>query len=523
MEDHRGVVAAGSKATARAGIEMLRQGGNAVDAVVAAGLATAAGEPALTSLAGGGVLLHYSAQRDEVTICDFSPNAPGLGAPAEHPMEFFPVQLQFGPTTQTFHIGRAAAAVPGALPGLMGALERWGSLPLAEIVAPACRMLRQGVVLDDFQKSCIDLLSQILMHSEGCRRIFAPRGELLELGEPARNQDLADALGRMAEAGWPAFNQEELIPAVVEGFGVETGGCITRTDLETYQPEFRPPLCRTYHGHQLFLPARPAAGGTLIGLSLALLETRDLGRLEWGCTEHLQAKIAAMRIIQQAREIEGDPLQPGIFSVLREEYARLLASGRARPERPAAPAEGATTHISAIDENGDAAAATISHGEGNGYSIGRTGILMNNMMGEADLHPEGFHKWPAGRRLATMMSPTLIRGPEGTLTVMGTGGANRIRTAITQVISNLIDFALDPQSAVDAGRLHWEHGVLNAETFDLPGGKGSLERLNVGGERLACFDRPHLFFGGVHMARREGDGRLSGGGDGRRSGVVLLA
>ena len=183
MEAVRGVVAAGSKVTAQAGVEALQSGGNAVDAAVSAALATAAGEPSLTSLAGGGVLLHRDGQSGQVTLCDFSPNAPGLGAPAEHPMEFFPVQLQFGPTTQTFHIGRAAAAVPGGLAGLMAAHERWGSLPLAAVVAPACRMLRQGVMLDAFQQACIELLAPILTHSAGSREVFAPCcGPLLAAG-----------------------------------------------------------------------------------------------------------------------------------------------------------------------------------------------------------------------------------------------------------------------------------------------------------------------------------------------------
>ena len=510
-----GVVAAGSQATAQAGVEALQAGGNAVDAAVAAALSTAAGEPPLTSLAGGGVLLHRDGSSGQVTICDFSPDAPGLGAPAEHAMDFFPVQLQFGPASQTFHIGRAAAAVPGGLHGLMGAHGRWGSLPLPELVAPACRLLREGVQLDDFQQACIDLLEPILTHSEGSRQVFAPCGELLGEGRLACNPLLAETLEELAELGWEAFRTQVLDPAVLADFGTEAGGCITEQDLAAYQPDFRKPLTRTYRGTRLWLPPKPAAGGTLIALGLALLEAAPQD------VDPLRARVAAMRVMEHARGLAADPLAEAELVKLTETFTGWLADPPATA--PRAPREGATTHISVLDAAGNAAAVTISHGEGNGYAIGRTGIIMNNMMGEADLHPDGFHKWPPGKRLATMMSPALLQAPDGALTVLGTGGANRIRTAILQVIANLVERNMEPQAAVEAARMHWEGGQLNAETFDLPNGPGSLEALLPAGERLVPFDQRHLFFGGVHVAQRAADGGLSGGGDPRRSGVVLKA
>ena len=521
MASKGGVVAAGSQATAQAGVEILQAGGNAVDAVVASALATSAGEPPLTSLAGGGVLLHYDAKLAEATICDFSPNAPGLGGSSDHEKDFFPVELNFGPATQTFHIGRASAAVPGGLPGLMGALDRWGRLPLTEVVAPVCRLLRKGVLLNDFMQGCIDLLEPILLQSESSRRIFAPGGSLLRTGQLASNPELADTLERMAELGWPAYRQTEWVPLVLAQFGVQAGGCITREDLERYQPEFRASLERSYRGQRIFLPNKPAAGGTLIGTSLAMLENSDLGKHAWGSAEHLAKKIAAMRMIPEARKIEGDPLAEKHLQRLLAEYGRLLRHGPTGPTPPGAPAEGSTTHISALDADGNAAAATISHGEGCGHAIGDTGIIMNNMMGEADLHPAGFFRLPAGQRLATMMSPSLVLSPDGTTTVLGTGGANRIRTAITQVISNLVDFDMQPQAAVDAGRLHWENGVLNIESFDLPGGHKTIDAVHQPGEELIEFKQRHLFFGGVHLVRRAPDGSLTGAGDPRRSGAVL--
>jgi len=507
MAKQRGVVAAGSPETAEAGVEALQAGGNAVDAAVAAAIATAAGEPALTS--------HRDGPSGRVTICDFSPNAPGLGAPAEQTMDFFPVQLQFGPATQVFHIGRAAAAVPGGLAGLMAAHHRWGRLPLARVVAPACRMLRAGVVLSAFQQSCIDLLAPILNHSAGSREVFAPGGELLQSGQLATNPRLADSLEQLAELGWEAFRERVLHPAVLADFGIASGGCISAQDLAAYQPDFRAPLERSYRSTRLWLPPKPAAGGTLIALGLALLEGRSADALD------LRARVAAMRTMEHARALASDPLAAEELARLAERFATWVDEPEATA--PAAPGEGATTHVSVLDADGNAAALTISHGEGNGYAIGETGIIMNNMMGEADLHPDGFHQAPAGTRLATMMSPALLSAPDGSLTALGSGGANRIRTAILQVILNLVDGGMDPRAATEAGRVHWEAGVLNAETFDLPGGPAALEGLLPEGERLVAFDQHHLFFGGVHVARRSADGAFSGGGDPRRSGAVLFA
>lgn len=522
MAGDRGLVAAGSAATAGIGVDILRRGGNAADAAVAAALGTAGGEPPLTSLAGGGVLLHHRADSGRVEICDFSPDTPGRGSGPPADGEFFPVELQFGPARQVFHIGRAAAAVPAGLEGLLAAHRRWGRLPLAELVEPVCRLLRRGIALDTFQQSCIDLLAPILLHSAGSRRVFTSGGRLLRAGDRARNPELADTLEQLAALGWRAFRERVWWPAVLADFGPRAGGLISEADLEAYRPDFRPPLARRYRGQQIFLPPAPAAGGALIGLTLALLERRPLGDSRRGSALHLRALLAAMRTVQRARASGGDPLQPAALERLGREFDRACAAPPTG-QPPGPPAEGATTHISAVDAAGNAAAVTLSHGEGCGYAIGRTGIIMNNMLGEADLHPAGFHRSPPGRRLATMMSPSLIRAADGGLTVLGSGGANRIRTAIAQVVSNLIDFGLEPQAAVDAGRLHWESGVLNAELFDLPGGRSTIAAVHPADEQLLTFDRPHLFFGGVHLARRQADGRLDGGGDRRRSGAVERA
>ncbi len=534
----KGVVAAGSRATAEAGAEILRRGGNAVDAAVAACFATSAGEPVLTSLAGAGVMIHRDGQTGGVEICDFFANTPGLGLGGERPelaaLDFFGVDLHFGPTTQVFHIGRGAAAVPGVLPGLCAALDRWGSLPLTEVIAPACRQMREGVVIGPWQAVAVHLLTPILLHTEAGRRQFgvdgAPDATRTRCEHDVYKVPwLADTLEDLASRGWPRFHDEVFAPLVLAEFGPEAGGLITAEDLESFEVVFREPLSFDYRGRQVYTNPPPALGGSMIGLMLSLLDDRDAADLPpLGSVERTRLLGHAMRLADEARQQHGRladgsglGLDPGVVARGRELLERDAETELVVVEDLLG-GPTSTTHISVIDGAGDAAAVTFSYGEGGGYLIGDTGIMMNNLMGEADLHPKGFHQTPAGQRLATMMSPSIIVGPDGALTALGTGGANRIRSALVQVISNLIDEGLTPQEATSAARCHFEAGVLNVEVHQMdPAARGAgLDSL--GATKVVRFDQPNLFFGGVHLVRRGPDGGLTGGGDPRRGGAVRL-
>lgn len=520
----KGVVAAGSVETARAAAEILASGGNAVDAAVAACMATAIGEPSLTSLLGGGILLHRDAATGTATYCDFFANAPGLGAPPGSELHFVPVDIDFGPTTQRFQIGRGAAAVPGVIPGLMAALERWGSgMPLAEIVAPACRMLREGVVVRDFQAVGLRLLEPILLHSEAGRRIFGRGQRVAQAGDHLAVPAVADTLEALAgPGGWRTFYEGELVPLLLAEFGVGAGGLLTAEDFARHQVVFRAPLVVRFHGADILLNPPPAFGGRLVGLSLALLETVAIGRHPRGGPEHRRALATAMRVVDESRRIAGDPLEDAALARWRARFAALLDAPGSDPPDPTPGGPNSTTHISVVDAAGNAVGVTFTHGEGCGYPLGGTGIVMNNLMGEEDLFPNGFHSWPAGERLATGVCPTILLPPEGGVAMLGTGGSNRIRTALVQVLTNLLDFRLPPAEAVEAGRIHWEAGVLNVETFDVPGGADAAEAFRFPGDRLVGFPTRNMFFGGVHTARKRADGTLEGAGDPRRGGTVVL-
>jgi len=260
----------------------------------------------------------------------------------------------------------------------------------------------------------------------------------------------------------------------------------------------------------------------MIAIMLSLLDPVD-DDLKRGSLPHIKALSCAMAVADEAR-LEGiDALEGDRFNHWQRRFARMRQGELSAP--PSMPARNCTTHVSVLDDAGGAASVTFSYGEGNAHIIGDSGIMMNNLLGEEDLFPGGFDSAPQGKRLPTMMSPTLISEPSGALTVMGTGGANRIRTAIVQVVSLLCKQGLDAEEAVAAARVHYENGVLNAEVFEAqasgaPSSPDVFESMET--KQVVRFNEPNLFFGGVHLVRRTSDGELSGAGDPRRGGAFSV-
>jgi gamma-glutamyltranspeptidase/glutathione hydrolase len=179
---------------------------------------------------------------------------------------------------------------------------------------------------------------------------------------------------------------------------------------------------------------------------------------------------------------------------------------------------GNTTHVSVADENDNFVSITTSHGEGCGYYIPNTDIMLNNMLGEEDLCPEGFFNWPENKRISSMMSPTLLQKNGMTLAAMGSGGSNRIRSAIIQAISNYIDFGMSPDESVNSPRIHWENNQLDVEPgFD----PDIVDKLDLpGGSRKIYWTGKNMYFGGVHAVFKDKNGNLEAAGDRRRVGAV---
>ncbi|MEX0923448.1 MAG: gamma-glutamyltransferase [Rhodovibrionaceae bacterium] len=513
-----GAVACGHPATAAAAREILEDGGTAFDAVLAALCAAAVAEPVLSSLGGGGFLLAQTAE-GERRLYDFFVDTPREKRRAEE-ISFYPVLADFGTATQEFHIGLGAAAVPGAVKGLFAIHADLGSLPMARLIAPAARLAREGVELragDAFIHKVVEPIATA--HDDTKALLCGSDGRLLTQGERLRNPALAEALEALAEEGERLLYAGPWGAALV-ALSQQEGGQLTQADLAGYRVERRRPLIQRYRTAELATNPPPSTGGLLICFALGLLAERSLAPGDFGSPEHLRLLGEAMELTARARgesglnEAEGaDEAEAAAQWLLDPELRRRYAAEiGARPTT----ARG-TTHISVADGAGNIAAMTLSNGEGCGRTLPGTGIVLNNMLGEEDLNPRGFHTWPPGTRIGSMMAPSLVGLPGGGIAALGSGGSNRIRTAILQVLSNLIDFAMPPEEAIAAPRLHIERGLANAEDGFSESGLAGLQ--DLGCETL-LWPQGNLFFGGVHLVRRGRDGGLSAVGDPRRGGVA---
>jgi len=485
------VVAAGHPLTAGAGAEVLRAGGNAVDAAVAAMLTSFVAEPMMTGLGGGGYLLVAPPDAEPVLL-DFFVAAPGHGADPAGRAPLHTADVFFGDVLQVFGIGAPSCAVYGVPAGVAAAVARFGTVPLTELAAPAAALARAGVRLTEQQAGMYTLLAPILRSDPVAAATFLVDGAPPSAGSVVRDPELAEALERLGGEGAAPFYTGDLGHAVSDAV-LAAGGLITRADLAAYRVVERAPVRVPYRDREVDTNPPPSAGGVLLAYALSLLDRRP-------GPPDARELIRAMEAAQDVRDA-------AFFAGLATEgFGAAFLSSRV----------GSTTHISVLDGDGWAATVTCSNGEGSGVLLPGTGLHLNNMLGEEDLSPLGFFTHPPGRRLPSMMAPTLVRRDGQVELVLGSAGSNRIRSALLQVIVNSVDRGLPVQAAVDAPRLHAEDGVVHIE----PGVAGAA--LAGAGRMVSRFPGPHTFFGGVQAVERR-DGVLAGGGDPRRGGAVVPA
>ena len=511
----RGVIAAGHPLTAEAGAEMLRRGGNAFDAAIAAVMASWVTEPVLTGAGGGGFLLAHTGQ-GENCLFDFFTQTPHQRQLRRDP-DFYPIEANFGDAVQEFHIGLGSVAVPGCVAGLFHIHRRLGKLPMAAIAEPAIQYARQGIAVNPFMAYCFDLLSPILTATAGAKAIYAPRGPLLALNDTLQMSVLANTLKDLVEQG-PALFYEGAISQRIIHDSQTQGGYLTAQALSQYQVVERQPLAVHYRDTTFLTNPPPSSGGALIAFALELLETVEPSTLNHGSPAHIQALATVMRLTNTARR---DGYDDHLYK--EDVVDSFLAPDHVTPYQAALHDVlnkwGSTTHVSVLDEQGNAASVTTSNGEGSAYVVPHTQIMLNNMLGEADLHPQGFHQWQSNQRISSMMAPTILLQGGTPKLVIGSGGSNRIRTAILQVIINLLDGNMPLETAVNAPRLHWEQGTLHLEPGPSQTLLTQLSQAELG--HICPWQQQNMFFGGVHAVTVDAQGHFQGAGDARRGGSAI--
>jgi gamma-glutamyltranspeptidase/glutathione hydrolase len=376
-----------------------------------------------------------------------------------------------------------SAAVPGTVAGYLVLHERLGRLPLADVLAPGVEVAREGVVLDDFHGSVSELLWPVLELTEDGRRLFGVDGEPQPPGHRFTNPDTAGFLAELqadpSRGLWSGGRGEQVASDMAA-----SDGLITVEDLDAYTVEQREPLVVAYRDRQVLTNPPPAFGGEMVARGLGFLAAELPSPGTWGEPAHLAALGRALQDLEASRTpTEGPQFSRG------------------------------TTHCSVADAEGNVAALSTSNGEAAGYVVPGTGIMLNNMLGEGDLHPDGFHGAPPGVRVSSMMAPTVVLGDDGVELVLGSGGSARIRTAIVQAISAVVDFGLDPADAVSRPRIHWDGAAFQVEPGFSAEAVAELEALGP----VNRWDELNLYFGGVHAVAPDG----RGGGDPRRAGACL--
>jgi gamma-glutamyltranspeptidase/glutathione hydrolase len=505
------VVAAGHKATAEAARELLWLGGNAFDAAVGAVFTAMIAESGLTSAGGAGYLMAAPVGSPPV-VYDFFAEMPRAEMGDE--LDFFAVDVDFGYATQEFYVGKASAGVPGNIAGLLQVQQELGQLSLADVLAPSVRTASQGLEITEHQAQFLEILRPILTYSKAGRDLYAPSGELLKEGDTFRMSEFSGFLRELGQEGSEFFYHGEPAGIITE-WSQGQGGLLTAADFEQYRVVKRKPLRTAFAGYEVYLNPPPAQSGILIDVTLSLLEKEHCRRSR---SVPLADLVTAFDVTNQIRserlpvgaidQVQATLSADSRFEEYIERYKRSAKGGSSYPEQSA----GSTTHISVLDAEGNSASVTTTNGEGCGYILPGLGFMLNNMLGEQDLNPQGFHRYLQGQRLSSMVAPTIVLHEGEPILVTGTAGSNRIRSVITQLLLWILCEGRGIKEATELPRIHLEGNLLSTE----PG--VSEEALCELEDRYEIHRWPSLalFFGGANSATPD-----QGAGDSRRGGWSL--
>ena len=519
----RGAIAANHPLTADAGARVLADGGNAVDACLAAAFVSWVAESTLTGPGGGGFLLVHRARDGRSRLLDFFVAVPGagLGTAAIREMETIDVDFDSS-STQAFGIGAASVAVPGTVAGLETAHRTYGRVPWAQLFEPAIGLARDGIVLTREQAYLHAILDIILRHTEPGRAIYGPGGERLSAGDLLKMSDLASTLELLAEEGAGAFSDGLLADRIAGHIRAE-GGALTREDLRRYRVIWRRPIDANFLGDRFISNPPPSSGGVLIAYGLLLLDRLGLGGGP-GSAGAIERLVDVMReqTLAGGGDFARDLYRGGLAERLCADdridaAVERIGQGLGRAVRePAEPSR--TTHISVVDADGNAASLTASTGSGSGVVVPGTGVHLNNMLGEHHLNLARRRRQPGGR-LTSMMAPSIVLRDGRPRLVVGSAGSTRLRGAILQIVVNVLGHGLPVDEAIGHPRVHFDDGHVHCE-----GGseQAELDELERRGYDVVRWRRRNLYFGGAAAVEVRPDGTLAAAGDPRRGGHGIV-
>ena len=468
----QGMVATDAALATRAGVEVLRGGGNAIDAAVATAFVLAVVLPEAGNLGGGGFLIVRAAD-GEVAALDFRETAPGA---ASRDMYLDKV----GNSTDLSITGQLAAGVPGSVAGMWAVHQRFGSKPWAALLAPAIALAGDGFELEPVFADWTAHEAERHRRFAGSEQLFLANGEPLKAGDQWRNPDLADTLTRIADNGPAGFYQGRTADLIVAEM-TRGNGIINHDDLKTYRPVWREPVTIDYEGHRIITMPPPSSGGITMALMARMLSLHQWRDLPWHSVDSLHLLTESMRRAFAVRNTYlGDPdyISISIEELLSKPYAeRLGASIQKHKATPSAeilltsdPARESmhTTHFSIVDGMGNAVAMTTSINTSSAVTVEGAGFLLNNEMDDFTAKPGAANVFGLvqgesnailpGKRMLSSMTPTIVLDNSGQpVMVTGASGGPTIITGTFQVISNRLVHDLPIRFAVNAPRVHHQH------------------------------------------------------------------
>ena len=503
------VISAGSKITAEAAADVIHNGGNAFDAAVAGVFMAMVAEPALTSAGGGGYLLAYPENR-KPKLYDFFVNMPK--GKCEKP-DFFSIEVDFGDTQQEFYIGKGSVAIPGNIAGLLYVQKKLGKIPLCEVLMPSIDAAKNGIELNHHQTYILDILKPIMCYSENGKRIYCPNNQLIQSNELFKMEEFADFLETLSIEGEDFFYKGEIAELIVDF--QNNDGYLTREDFEKYNVFERKPIITHFNDYHVLSNPPPSVSGFLVDFILQLLQSRNINY-----TNHIsiQEMVYALEITELAR-VEHFQYFPKQIEInnnnIFEKYKNMFLSKNKNHSinKNSSNRNGSTTHISVIDTFGNAASVTTTNGEGCGYVLPQAGFMLNNMLGEEDLSPKGFHKHNPGERLPSMVAPTIVLKDGNPVLVTGTAGSNRIRSVIVQIIINTLCNNINISQATETPRVHLEGDILHVE----PGIPDNILDELSNSFKVYQWKEKNVYFGGANSVLNS-----EGMGDPRRGGHTII-
>ncbi len=502
VKEQHGMVASVDALATQAGVDILKQGGNAVDAAIAVGYALAVTHPQAGNLGGGGFMMIRTAS-GHTTAIDFREMAP-----AKASRNMF-LDAQGNADSKKSLTSHLASGVPGTVAGFALANKEYGTMSLSQLIAPAQKMAEKGIVVNEALADDLNLYGkEVLVNHPNSKAIFYKQdGTPYARGEKLVQRNLAHSLRLIATQGPDAFYKGEIADQIAKEMAAN-GGLINKADMANYKAVERKPVSGTYRGYEVFSMPPPSSGGIHIVEILNILEQFDLAKMGFGSADAMQVMAEAEKYAYADRsEYLGDPdfVKVPAQALTSKAYAKTLAQqidvNKARPSSEIKPGKlepyesNQTTHFSVVDKQGNAVAVTYTLNTyfGSGIVAGSSGILMNNEMDDFSAKPgtpniyglvggDANAVQPLKRPLSSM-SPTIVAKNGKTWLVTGSPGGSRIITTVLQIVVNSIDFGMNVAEATTAPRFHhqWLPDQLRVEKGFSP---DTLQRLEAKGQHV---------------------------------------